>query len=224
MIFGDGSNTAPKNNRVEGITIVNAPAYNFCHGPDYVGNVKLLSPWRWSTDGFHVSPGSDSGLTLIENCFAFIGDDVFFPSYNFQGNIEIRNCFVSTTNNSVFNLCYWGHTLKHDYTFYAHDIDIKNYLPAASDAIWKASVNKAPDTGIKNMTFENIRVENDVLGRIWLIENRAYFWPNQTTQPETRQGNTYNLIFRNITIAGIEGGKEYASGTGQRQRPPRLSF
>ena len=212
MIFGDGSDSAPKNNRVEGITIVNSPSYNICHGPDYIGNVKLLSPWYWSTDGFHMSPGRTSKLSVIENCFAFVADDIFFPRYNYKGNIEIRNCFVSTPNNSVFNICYWGDTLKHDYTMYAHDIDIKNYLGGGTEAIFKASIDGATNLGIKNMTFENIRVENDVFGRILLIENRNYFWPDQSKRPETKLGNTYNLVFRNITVTGTQGMKSTLLG------------
>jgi hypothetical protein len=213
MIFGDGSNTLPKDNRVEDITIVNAPSYNICNGPDYIGNVKLLSPWYWSTDGFHMSPGSASRLSIIENCFAFIADDVFFPRYNYKGNIEIRNCFVSTANNSVFNICYWGDTLKHNHTMYAHDIDIKNYLGMGTEAIFKASVDNATNSGVKNMTFENIRIENDVPGRIWLIENRSYFWGVGTGHSvNTKLGNTYNMVFRNIAVAGRQGIKSTLLG------------
>ena len=209
MIIGDASASSPKNNRLENITIVNSPAYNICHGPDYVGGIKILSPWYWSTDGFQVNPGSHTALTLIENCFCFNCDDIFFPRYNYQGNIEVRNCFVSTPNNSVFQMCYWGDTLSHNYTAYLHDIDIKNYLPVGNNALFRASIDMAQNTGVKNMTFENIWIEGDLHCPLIQIENRKYFWPKQSKQHpnDTMLGNTRNIVFRNITVNGKAGPK-----------------
>jgi len=198
MIIGDKS-SASTGNRLEDIAIVNSPSYNIYGGPEYIGNVKLLSPWWSSTDGFQVLPRGANRLALIERCFAFVGDDIFFPRENYLGNIEIRNCFVSSTNNSVFQISYWGNTLDHQNRAYVHDIDIKNYLPKHNSAVFRASICKATDTGVKNMTFENIRIEGALKCPLVQIENREYFWPEQTTHPETKLGNTWNMVFRNIS-------------------------
>ena len=69
-------------NRIEDIAIVESPFYNIHDGPEYIRNVKLISPWYWSTDGFQVIPRGMGRLALIERCFAFNGDDVFFPREN----------------------------------------------------------------------------------------------------------------------------------------------
>ncbi len=200
MIIGDKASSS-RDNRLKDITIVNAPSYHMQGGPEYIGGVKLISPWFYSTDGFQQTPRGPGRQALIEHCFAFVGDDVFFPRANYQGNIEIRDCFVSATNNSVFQICYWGDPLDHDFKMYAHDIDIKNYLAGANhnNALFRASINNTPKTGVKNMTFENIHIEGVVPCPLVQIENREYFWPKQTTKPETKQGNASNFVFRNIT-------------------------
>jgi hypothetical protein len=116
--------------------------------------------------------------------------------------MEIRDCFVSSTNNSVFQICYWGGPMAHHYTMYAHDIDIKSYLPSHNSALFRASIDGTTDTGEKNMTFENIHIEGDLDCPLIQIENRDYFWPAQTKKPETKLGNTSHFIFRNITVEG----------------------
>lgn len=198
MIIGSGA-LRSRDNRIEDITIVEAPFYNITRGPEYIGNVKLLSPWYWSTDGFQVLPRGPGRLALIERCFAFVGDDVFFPRENFRGDIEVRDCFVSSTNNSIFQICYWGNPLEHDHRAYLHGIDIKNFLPRHNSALFRASIDNATGTGVKNMTFEDIRIEGDLVCPLLQIENREYFWPAQSSHPETKLGNTSNMVFRNIT-------------------------
>jgi hypothetical protein len=196
--------TLPASNRYESFTVVRAPSYNFRSvRSDYVGNVKLISPWRHSTDGFQVIPQADAPA-LIEHCFAFVGDDVFFPRESSNGDLEIRDCLISSTNNSAFQLCYWGESLDHRHKMYAHDIDIKSNFYSANSAVFRASINNRPDTGLKNMTFENINIEGSLKGRLVQIENRPYFWPEQTTRPETSLGNTSNLVFRNIILTGTQ--------------------
>ncbi len=202
MIIGD-ANPKSHDNRLENITIINSPSYSMQFGPDYIGNVKLISPWFYSTDGFQMIPRGQGRLALIEHCFAFVGDDVFFPRENYRGSMEIRDCFVSSTNNSVFQICYWGGPMDHNYTVYAHDIDIKNYLPSHNSALFRASIDGASDTGVKNMTFENIHIEGTLECPLIQIENRDYFWPEQTTKPETKLGNSFHFIFRNITVEGM---------------------
>jgi len=198
MLLGSRESTS-NGNRIEGVTIVLAPFYNIREGPEYIGNVKLISPWYWSTDGFQAVPRGATRGVLIENCFAFIGDDVFFPRENYLGPIEVRNCFVSATNNSVFQICYWGNVLDHTNWAKLHDIDIKNYI-GHDGAIFRASVNRSAETGARNMCFENIRIEGRLICPLIQIENREYFWPDQVPAPSTKLGNTCNMIFRNIDV------------------------
>ena len=75
----------------------------------------------------------------------------------------MRDCFVSATNNSVFQICYWGKTLAHSNRAYLYNIDIKNFLPRRDSAVFRASINNATNTGVKNMRFEDIRIEGDLV-------------------------------------------------------------
>jgi hypothetical protein len=210
MVWGTFKGTADLNgqrvpaiNSYQDFTVVRAPAYNFGEvQSDFVDNIKLISPWRHSTDGFQIAPHGDK-TTYVQNCFAFVGDDVFFPRQSFAGDLEIGNCFVASTNNSVFQICYWGYPMDHSYTMYAHDIDVKNYLNRNS-AVFRASINGREDTGVKNMTFENINIQGNLKSRLFQIENREYFWPKQTTKPETKLGNTQHFIFRNVSLDGAQ--------------------
>jgi hypothetical protein len=212
MIHGGRDATAteageelPAVNSYDGFIVVRAPSYNFASvQADLVSNVKLISPWRHSTDGFQIIPHPDK-TSIIEHCFAFVGDDVFFPRENCTGNIEIRNCFVASSNNSMCQICYWGGPLNHNHTMYAHDIDFKNYLNSDNSAVFRASIDNEQSTGVKNMTFENIRIEGDLKGSLLQIENRDYFWPKQTSRPESKMGNTYHFVFRNISLSGSQG-------------------
>jgi hypothetical protein len=128
MILGDygAQNTG---NLLEGVTIVNTPGYCTFGGLNVIRNVKLLSPWFWSIDGFYVMPDRMTRQGLVEDCLAFIGDDVFFPRDNVFGDITIRNCLVGTTNNNVFCMSYWPQSLAYDYYTRVENIDIKTYFP-----------------------------------------------------------------------------------------------
>lgn len=198
MIIGD-QNQNSLDNRVEGITIVDSPTYNFVCGPDHISNVKLISPWHWSTDGFQMIPRGN-GTAMIENCFAFVGDDVFFPRENFRGNIEIRDCLVASCNNSVFQLCYWGDSLHHNYQAWIHNITVRSFIKGQG-AVFRASLDRADhlDTGFKNMLFENILIENGLQVPLFQIENRPYYFGRKTY---ASCGNSSNIVFRNITVEG----------------------
>jgi hypothetical protein len=198
MILGD-QDPRSTGNLVEGIIVVDSPAYNFLAGPDHITNVKLISPWSWSTDGFQMIPRG-KGTARIENCFAFIGDDVFFPRENFRGDIEIRDCLVGTCNNSIFQLCYWGETLRHYHQAWIHNITVKS-LMKGQGAIFRASLdrNDHHDTGFKNMIFENICIENGLQVPLIQIENRPYYFGGKTY---ASCGNSSHIVFRNITVEG----------------------
>lgn len=195
---------------VDGITIVNSPMYCTFLLQHYY-SVKLLSPWYWSTDGFytHPCPGEDA---TANQCFAFVGDDVFFPRDNVQGNITIENSFVGCTNNNIFEMSYWALDLDHNNTTTIRNIDIKTYN---EHAIFQAVLDGGEgqsDKGTKNQIFEDIRIEGDIDCPLIWVQNRAYPWGDGSGP---HNGNTYNIVFRNITLEGTQKGKSKILGKDQ---------
>ncbi len=204
MVYGDwGGN----NGTVEGVTIVASPTYNFRGGTRSATNVKLLSPWYYSTDGFQA-------VNHVDQSFAFIGDNVFFPAWAGVGNdnVTITNSFAGTTNNSVFNGGFWGNDASNTYTSFADNIDIKTYnsdvwvpfgapLSPAAFQIWVDNNN--PTRGYSNQTYQNIRIEGSLNVPVAMVKNMVYPWggPNAVTPP---LGNSYNLVFKNITLEGTQ--------------------
>ncbi len=197
MILGE-QNPRLEGNRLEGITIVNAPAYNTFHGLRQIYSVKLISPWVGSTDGFYLTPNPRETV-FVNQCFAFVGDDVFFPRDNFMGNMEFRNSFVSSSNNNIFCMSYWANSLNHDFTMLAQNIDIK---VCPENAVFQCVIDGySSDTGVKNHTYQDIRIEGDLnlnCRLVW-IENRQYPWEDDGSPCN---GNTCNLHFRNVIVGG----------------------
>ena len=126
MITGDwvGGNAAT----VSGVTLLASPAYNFFGGANTVSNVKVLSPWFYSTDGFQ-------GVSHVDNSFIFNGDNAFAPgAAGVQNdNLTITSCFAGTTENSVFTGGYYGFEAKKGYSALVDDIDVKTYLGDSGD-------------------------------------------------------------------------------------------
>ncbi len=185
-----------RGNRLDGITIVNAPGYHTFYGLLAFYNTKLISPWYGSTDGFYLTP-TPGETAVVDQCFAFVGDDVFFTRDNCRGNMLIQNSFVNSSNNNIFCMSYWANPLDHEYTMVARNIDIKI---TPWHAIFLCVLDgKQSDAGVKNHVYEDIRIEGDLNWNcrlIWL-ENRPYPWPPPSN---SSKGNASNLTFRNISI------------------------
>jgi len=202
MIVGSGE-AACRGNRVEGVTIVDTPTYCSFRGLQQFYSAKLISPWVGSTDGFYITPNPDETV-FVDQCFAFVGDDVFFPRDNNRGNMEFKNSFVSSSNNNIFCMSYWANPLDHDYTMRASNIDIK---VTPEHAIFQCVIDgRESDSGVKNHLYEDIRIEGDLNWncRLVWIENRPYpFRDHGTRKGESCfNGNTRNLRFRNISVEG----------------------
>lgn|GEM_PF-1626870 len=204
MIVGD---PGTRGCSVDGITIVNSPMYCTYQLQHYY-SVKLLSPWYWSTDGFYTHPRPGEDATANE-CFAFIGDDVFFPRDNILGNVIIENSFVGCTNNNVFQMSYWARELDHNFTTIVRNIDVKTYNEHGVFLAVLDSRGSAPDKGTKNQLFENIRIEGNVDCPLIWIQNRPYPWGDGSG---IYDGNSYNIVFRNITLEGTQKGKSRILG------------
>ncbi|MDR2730666.1 MAG: hypothetical protein LBB81_07205 [Treponema sp.] len=209
MIWGDigAQNTG---NHLEGVTIVNTPGYCTFGGLNVIRNVKLLSPWFWSTDGFYVMPDRITRQGLIEDCLAFIGDDVFFPRDNVYGDITIRNCLAGTTNNNVFCMSYWPQSLANNYFTRVENIDIKTYNEhAVFQSILDGSASNA-GMGIHNQVYKDIRIEGNIPCPLIRIENRPYPWGGDARSPVL--GTSGNIQFINITLEGSQQGKSRILG------------
>jgi len=195
-------------NHLEGVTIVNTPRYCTFGGLNVIRNVKLLSPWYWGTDGFYVFPDRIMHEGLIEDCLAFVGDDIFFPRENAGGNITIRNCLVGTTGNNVFCMSYWVSPLSNNYYAKVENIDIKTYN---NEAIFQSILDGNADNagmGIHNQIYKNIRIEGDIVCPLIRIENRLYPWGDT----KSRIGISRNIQFINITLEGSQNGKSSILG------------
>ena len=202
MITGDwfGGDAAT----VSGVTILASPGYNFFGGAHTVSNVKVLSPWFYATDGFQ-------GVSHVDHSFIFNGDNAFAPgAAGVQNdNVTITSCFGGTTENSVFSGGYYGFEAKKGYTALVDDVDIKTYLSDAGGPPLLASVfqvyvdNNDPNAGYSNQTYQNIRVEGNVLTPLLELKNTVYPWggPYAVNPP---LGNSYNFVFKNISLEGTQ--------------------
>jgi hypothetical protein len=204
MIKGDwGGNNAT----VEGITIVDSPTYNFYAGTHSAINVKLLSPWYYSTDGFQA-------VNHVDQSFAFVGDNVFFPVWAGVANddVTVTNSFAGTTNNAVFCGGFWGNQPSNTYKAFVDNIDVKTYNSDAwvpfgaplTPAVFQIWVDNNTSTmGYSNQTYQNIRVEGDLETSLAMLKNRVYPWGGADAF-DPPLGNSSNLMFRNIKLAGTQ--------------------
>ncbi|MCC6952591.1 MAG: hypothetical protein IT290_00585, partial [Deltaproteobacteria bacterium] len=206
MVTGDWAGVNATS--IKGITIVNSPSYNISAGVDLVSGVKLLSPWYWSTDGFQ------SGVSTVDQSFAFVGDNVFFPIWAglHNNDVVVTNSFAGTTNNSVFAGGFWGNHPSNTHTSFADNIDIKTYnndsipgwtrTPAAVQ-VWVDNVD--PTYGHSNQTYQNIRIEGPITTPLIELKNLVHPWANVgQPAPDPALGNSYNFLFKNITLTGTQ--------------------
>jgi hypothetical protein len=209
MITGDwfGGDGA----RVQDITIVDSPGYNFFGGAESVYSVKVLSPWFFSTDGF-------PGVSHVDHTFIFNGDNAFgVGSAGLQGDdATITSSFAGTTNNSVFTGGYWGYESHKGYTALVDDVDIKTYnnddwvtKPSGMlAAAFQVFVDNSDTTkGYSNQTYQNVRIEGNLSVPVLELKNLVYIW-DPANNPDPPLGNSYNFVFRNISL---EGSQKYRS-------------
>ncbi len=202
MITGDWSGADAAT--VSGVTLLASPGYNFFGGANTASNVKVLSPWFYSTDGFQ-------GVSHVDHSFIFNGDNAFATGdAGVQNdNVTITSCFGGTTENSVFTGGYYGFEARKGYSALVDDIDIKTYLGDAGGPPLLASVfqvyvdNNDPNAGYSNQTYQNVRIEGDVGTPLLELKNVVYPWGGlYAVNPPL--GNSYNFVFRNITLEGTQ--------------------
>ncbi|HWC95324.1 MAG TPA: hypothetical protein VG456_01205, partial [Candidatus Sulfopaludibacter sp.] len=198
MITGDWGGT---NATVQNITIVDSPVYNFHGGVHTATDVKLLSPWYFSTDGFQ-------GVNSTDQSFAFLGDNVFFPAWAgiASDNINVTNSFAASTNNAVICGGYWGNTSNNQYHATVNNVDIRTYITDAwvpygatlTPAVFQIWMDNAVSSnGYSNQTYSNIRIEGDLSVPLAMLKNMPYPWGGSAASYQQAMGNGYNLIFQN---------------------------
>ena len=202
MITGDwyGGDAAT----VSGVTILASPAYNFFSGARTASNVKILSPWFYSTDGFQ-------GVSHVDHSFIFNGDNAFTPGAAGVQNedVTITSCFGGTTENSVFTGGYYGFEAKKGYTALVDDVDVKTYLSDTGGPPLLASVfqvyvdNNDPSFGYSNQTYQNVRIEGNVSTPLIELKNTVYPWGGPYAY-DPPLGNSYNFVFKNIALEGTQ--------------------
>jgi hypothetical protein len=204
MISGDYNGN--DNATVSGITILDSPFYNFWGGASNVSGIKELSPWYWSTDGFEA-------VNHVDQTFAFVGDNVFFPGQAGIDNdaVTVTNSFAGTTNNAVFCGGFWGINNSGSFPYSAtmNNIDIKTYTNGSwgthTPAVFQIWVDNSLSTsGYSNQTYENIRIEGNLNSDLAELTNVPYpaAWGGTSYDPAL--GNSYDITFKNITLSGTQ--------------------
>jgi hypothetical protein len=148
----------------------------------------------------------------VDQSFVFNGDNAFFPIWAGvqNDNVTITSSFAGTTNNSVFSGGYWGYEAIKGYNAFASDIDIKTYnnddwvsggSPLLAAAFQIFVDNSNPGQGYSNQIYQNIRIEGDLSVPLLELKNVVYPWGGGPNPP---LGNSYNLVFRDITLTGTQ--------------------
>lgn len=103
-VWGHYNTNLPSGIYVDGITIVKFPA----HGPKGLNtskNLKLISPWEFSTDGPSLIPDKSFSppISRHENLFIINADDcVYMGAEHYFGNIVYSSCYFINSNNGPF--------------------------------------------------------------------------------------------------------------------------
>ena len=152
----------------------------------HVDNIKIIG-WRGNSDGVDISNSRD---VMVENCFMRTLDDaVVVKSFAGRGevdNIHTRKCVV------------WNE-LAHSFSIGAEIREnVSNVLFEDCDVIhdvgreWALRVYHCDDAVIRDVTFDNIRVEE--------ARRLISCWIGKTRWSETEErGHIKNVTFRNIT-------------------------
>jgi hypothetical protein len=176
--------------RMEGVILRNASVWTVSlRGADRVGidNIKLLGH-RANSDGIDIC---DSWDVTVENCFIRTLDDlIVVKTYNREngsGHILARKCVLWNEVAHALSIGAEIQQLVDGVTFTDCDI-IGDHCRE-----WSLRVYQCDKGLVKNITFENIRIEESVkFASLWINEAT---W---TTDPE--RGHIENIVFKDIVL------------------------
>ena len=199
--------TDDKNVLIDGITVVNPEHYTVFGGGSseiVIRNLKTFSCKSWS-DGIDMMC---CRKVLVDNVFLRTGDDciaLYNHRWNWWGgssDITVRNSVLWADVAHPINV--GGHgdpdsltgEVIENLTF--HNIDILEH--DEDDPLYQGcmTVDCGDKNWVRNVLFEDIRVENILEGRLFYVKVR--FNPKYDKQP----GNGIEgITFRNITYTGV---------------------
>ena len=177
--------------KLEGVVLCNSSTWTVslrdCNNV-HIDNMKLFGH-RANSDGIDINSSLD---VLIENCFLRTWDDLIVVktlrgSNQDAGRIHVRNCVLY---NEIAHALSIGAELTRD---------VEDVLFEDCDIIgdhgreWTLRIYHTDAALIKNVRFENIRIEESVrFASLWI--NTAVW----TT--DTIRGRIEDVVFRNITV------------------------
>jgi polygalacturonase len=179
-----------KDVELEGVILRNSSIWTVSlRGADrvHIDNIKLLGH-RANSDGIDIC---DSWDVVVENCFIRTLDDLIvvktFNRENGSGNILARKCVLWNEVAHALSIGAEIRQLVDGVTFTDCDI-IGDHCRE-----WSLRVYQCDKGLVRNITFENIRIEESVkFASLWINEA---VW---TTDPE--RGHIENVVFKDIVV------------------------
>jgi hypothetical protein len=176
--------------KMEGVILRNASVWTVSlRGADrvHIDNIKLLGH-RANSDGIDIC---DSWDVTVENCFIRTLDDLIvvktYNRDNGSGNILARRCVLWNEVAHALSIGAEIQQIVDGVTFSDCDI-IGDHCRE-----WSLRVYQCDKGMVRNITFENIRIEESVkFASLWINEAT---W---STDPE--RGHIENIVFRDIVL------------------------
>jgi polygalacturonase len=177
--------------KLEGVTLCNSSTWTVslrdCNNV-HIDNLKLFGH-RANSDGIDINSSMD---VLIENCFLRTWDDLIVVktlrgSNQEAGRIHVRKCVL-------YNMIAHALSIGAELTRNVEDVLFEDCdVIGDQGREWTLRIYHTDKAMIKNVRFENIRIEESVkFASLWI--NKA-IWTTDSIR-----GHIEDVVFRNITV------------------------
>lgn len=212
--WGHYNTNLPSGIYVDGITIVKFPA----HGPKGLNtskNLKIISPWNWSTDGPVPMPDKSFSppISRHDNMFIINADDCVYIGWNQQhGNVVYSSCYYCNNNNGPYAVYgtqylgpnpYWSSSINIDVRMFDSEKDTFENGNMALFKLTMGSNNPSaipPNWGNSRCLFSSIHFEG-------LNYTRPFFFGNANDPFGASRlhlsGVISGFLFHDITVSCI---------------------
>lgn len=194
-----------RNIEIDGVAFIDPPHYTvFIGGSENISvhNVKTFSCSKW-TDGFDIMSGRD---IKISNSFLRTSDDciaVYGSRWKYKGNTEnvtVEDCVLwadvaHPTNIGGHGDCENGGDLIENIVF--RNIDILEHHEKQLDYLGCLSINAGDKNLVRNVLYENIRIEHFEHGKIFDFQIKF----NPKYNPAPGKG-IESVTLRNVSYHG----------------------
>ena len=227
-------------NKVEGITVALQPWHLSYYGVYSYQNVKLISPWEYTTDGFSMGPKSEAEpVREVVDCYAFVADDaVHFGWFDGPATTTISGTFTVTAGNSNFHGLYNPLSDDKTLTTTIEECDAINLCQAdtggftvyptfSSRCIFKCLIDGwAEDTakGFFNVSILGLRVWGPVKSRLFVLGNVRYPFDFPASAQRTQHGQLNNWRISGLSSEQVPGQISHIVGKDASNTPHTLSF